>query len=58
MKKPGMMICPKATRCPLALDIGDTCPAAKPHNFEDLFCEKGRFCPACVPVKAKKGKRK
>ena len=42
------------------MDIGDTCPAAKPHDFDDLFCEKVQFCPACVPVKvkAKKGKRK
>ena len=58
MKNPELMICPKATRCPLG--IGDTCPAAKPHDFDDLFCEKVQFCPARVPVKvkAKKGKRK
>lgn len=52
------MICPKARgKCPL--DLGCYCSASVPHG-EDRFCTtKSKFCPKCVPVKAKrKGKSK
>jgi hypothetical protein len=56
MKKPELMICPKATRCAESYH----CAKAEPHEIGSLCPLRGNHCPACVQVKgkAKKGKRK
>ena len=54
------MICPKAKRCWDRFKCRSFCWHSVPHMPDDL-CKRGNhdFCPAaCVPVKAKKGKRK
>lgn len=55
MKKPELMICPKAKRCKSAL--GNDNPHCVVHE-KSVGCYQSFYCPACVPVKAKKGKRK
>jgi hypothetical protein len=56
-RKPKIMICQGAKRCGI---LGlFCCPAGRAHKFNGNCClveSNTGFCPACVPVKAKKRK--
>jgi hypothetical protein len=50
------MICPKAKRCINRCRDVSHVPHDIPHECHDSCRFANHYCPACVPVKAKKGK--